>query len=113
MDLSPNRWVNTGEIPNDNIDNDGNGYVDDYNGWNTGSNNDDYGNASHGTNCLGLIGAKGNNNIDVTGANWDVKMMVLNMGGNLTQASVVSAYTERCGSRYQAGRELGTRGYSS
>ena len=30
LDLSPNRWVNTGEIPNDNIDNDGNGYVDDY-----------------------------------------------------------------------------------
>ena len=93
LDLSPNRWVNTGEIPNDNIDNDGNGYVDDYNGWNTGSNNDDYGNARHGTNCLGLIGAKGNNSIDVTGANWDVKLMVLNMGGNLTQASVVSAYT--------------------
>ena len=93
QDLSPNRWVNIGEIPNDNIDNDGNGYVDDYEGWNTGSNNDDYGNSAHGTNCLGMIGAKGNNNIDVAGANWDVKMMVLNMGGNLTQASVVSAYT--------------------
>ena len=93
QDLSPNRWVNNGEIPNDNIDNDGNGYVDDYEGWNTGSNNDDYGNSSHGTNCLGMIGAKGNNNIDVAGANWDVKMMVLNMGGSLTQANVVSAYT--------------------
>ena len=93
QDLSPNRWVNNAEIPNDNIDNDGNGYVDDYNGWNTGSNNDDYGNSSHGTNCLGMIGAKGNNNIAVAGANWDVKMMVLNMGGSLTQANVVSAYT--------------------
>ena len=40
-----------------------------------------------------MIGAKGNNNIAVTGANWDVKLMVLNMGGNLTQANVVSAYT--------------------
>ena len=93
LDLSPNRWVNNGEIPNDNIDNDGNGYVDDFNGWNTGTNDDDYGNSGHGTNCLGMIGAKGNNNIDVAGANWDVKMMVLNMGGNLTQANVVSAYT--------------------
>ena len=93
QDLSPNRWVNTNETPNDNIDNDGNGYVDDYNGWNTGSNNDDYGNSGHGTNCLGMIGAKGNNNIAVVGANWDVKLMVLNMGGNLTQANVVSAYT--------------------
>ncbi len=93
QDLSPNRWVNINEIPNDNIDNDGNGYTDDFNGWNTGSNNDDYGNSGHGTNCLGMIGAKGNNNIAVTGANWDVKLMVLNMGGNLTQANVVSAYT--------------------
>ena len=110
LDLSPNRWVNTGEIPNDNIDNDGNGYVDDYNGWNTGSNNDDYGNASHGTNCLGLIGAKGNNNIDVTGANWDVKMMVLNMGGNLTQASVVSAYTYPLIMRQKWNNSNGTQG---
>ena len=91
-DLTGNRWVNSYEIPNDNIDNDGNGYVDDYNGWNTVLNNDDYGNGSHGTNCLGMIGAKGNNGLAVAGANWDVKMMVVNMG-SLTQASVISAYT--------------------
>ena len=91
-DLTGNRWVNSYEIPNDNIDNDGNGYVDDYNGWNTVLNNDDYGTGGHGTNCLGMIGAKGNNGSDVAGANWDVKMMVVNMG-SLTQASVISAYT--------------------
>ena len=91
-DLTSNRWVNSYEIPNDNIDNDGNGYVDDYNGWNTVLNNDDYGTGGHGTNCLGMIGAKGNNGLDVAGANWDVKMMVVNMG-SLTQASVISAYT--------------------
>jgi len=33
-DLEDNIWVNTGEIPNNNIDDDGNGYVDDVNGWN-------------------------------------------------------------------------------
>ena len=92
-DLTANRWTNNYETPNDNIDNDGNGYVDDFNGWNTGLNNDDYGTGGHGTNCLGMIGAKGNNGLDVSGANWDVKMMVVNMGGSLTQASVVSAYT--------------------
>ncbi len=91
-DLTGNRWVNTYETPNDNIDNDGNGYIDDYNGWNTVLNNDNYGNGSHGTNCLGMIGAKGNNGLAVAGANWDVKMMVVNMG-SLTQASVISAYT--------------------
>ena len=32
--LSENIWVNSGEIPNNNIDDDKNGYVDDVNGWN-------------------------------------------------------------------------------
>jgi hypothetical protein len=92
QDLDPNRWVNTGEIDGNGIDDDGNGYVDDYNGWNTGQNNDNYGNSGHGTNCLGMIGAKGDNNIAVAGANWDVKLMVVNMGGGLSQANVVAAY---------------------
>ncbi len=33
-DLRDNIWVNTKEIPNNNIDDDKNGYVDDINGWN-------------------------------------------------------------------------------
>ena len=32
-DLAPNMWINTGEIPNDGIDNDGNGFIDDVNGY--------------------------------------------------------------------------------
>lgn len=32
-DLQPNIWVNPGETPNDGIDNDGNGKIDDVNGW--------------------------------------------------------------------------------
>jgi subtilisin family serine protease len=32
-DLAPNMWVNTKEIPNNNVDDDRNGYVDDYYGW--------------------------------------------------------------------------------
>ncbi len=109
-DLSPNRWINTGEINNNGIDDDGNGYVDDYNGWNTGSNNDDYGNSGHGTNCLGMIGAKGDNGIAVVGANWDVKLMVCNMGGNLTQANVIAAYTYPLKLRKQWNNSGGTSG---
>lgn len=33
-DLKNNIWVNKGEIPNNHIDDDGNGYVDDIHGWN-------------------------------------------------------------------------------
>ncbi|KAG2438096.1 hypothetical protein HXX76_005705 [Chlamydomonas incerta] len=32
-DLKPNLWVNPGEVPGDGIDNDGNGYIDDINGF--------------------------------------------------------------------------------
>lgn len=110
QDLSPNRWINLGEIENNGIDDDGNGYVDDYNGWNSGSNTDDYGNSGHGTNCLGMIGAKGDNGINVVGANWDVKLMVCNMGGNLTQANVIAAYTYPLKLRKQWNNSGGTQG---
>ena len=33
-DLSGNAWMNPGEIPNNNIDDDKNGFIDDVNGWN-------------------------------------------------------------------------------
>lgn len=109
-DLSPNRWVNTGEIDGNGIDDDGNGYIDDYNGWNTGTNNDNYGNSGHGTNCLGMMGAKGDNGIAVVGANWDVKLMVMNMGGNLTQANVIAAYTYPLVMRQMWNNSGGTEG---
>lgn len=92
-DLKDNRWVNTAEIPNNGIDDDGNGYVDDYNGWNVASGNDNIGTGSHGTSCAGMIGAKGNNNLGVTGMNWDIKIM--NIAGHsspFTEANIIASY---------------------
>ncbi len=92
-DLVDNKWVNLQEIPGNGIDDDGNGYVDDYNGWNVQS-NDDSGvfSGGHGTQVMGMIGAKGNNDLGVAGVNWDVKIMSV-AGENLSsEASVVSAY---------------------
>ena len=40
-DLKDSIWVNEDEIPGDGIDNDGNGYVDDVNGWNFVSNSNE------------------------------------------------------------------------
>ena len=91
-DLVGNRWLNAAEIPNNGIDDDGNGYVDDHRGWNPGSNNDNVYNGGHGTNVAGMIGAKGNNGVGMAGANWDVKMMVVTVG-SLTQANVIASYT--------------------
>lgn len=75
-DLEPNVWFNWAEIPNNGIDDDGNGYVDDFRGWNVRDSSDAPGLIGfHGTAVNGIIGAKGNNGIGVSGVNWDVKLM--------------------------------------
>lgn len=75
-DLAPNRWHNWAEIPNNDLDDDNNGYVDDFGGWDARNDGDGTGsNNSHGTSVSGIIGARGNNGIGVTGVNWRVKLM--------------------------------------
>lgn len=110
QDLSPNRWRNTAEIPNNGIDDDGNGYIDDYNGWNPVAGNDSYGTGGHGTNCLGMIGAKGNNGLNVAGANWDVKLMVVGDYEINTQANAIAAYTYPLVMRKRWNASNGTQG---
>ncbi len=93
-DLSGNHWVNTAETPNNGIDDDGNGYIDDYNGWNVSSNDDNIGTGGHGTSVAGMIGAQGDNNQGVVGANWNVKIMAIAGYANpFTEANIVEAYT--------------------
>lgn len=93
-DLQENAWVNNGEIPGDGIDNDGNGYVDDYLGWNVNSLNDEgVFDGNHGTQVMGMIGAKGDNEMGVAGINWNVKIMSVAGESLGNEASVVAAYT--------------------
>lgn len=92
-DLVGNHWTNTAEVY-DGTDTDGNGYIDDVNGWNVSTNNDNIGTGGHGTSVAGMMGAVGNNGIGVAGANWDVKMMVVaGYAQPFTQANIVEAYT--------------------
>jgi hypothetical protein len=98
VDLIANHWRNYQEIPGNSLDDDGNGYVDDVNGWNTTAGNDVIGTGGHGTNVSGMIGAKGNNGIGVSGINWNVKIMQVDMGSigslsNPNEAEVIAAYT--------------------
>lgn len=68
-DLVDNLWTNTAEIPGNNIDDDGNGVVDDVHGYNTCRDNGEIfpDLVGHGTHVAGTIGARTNNGIGVSG----------------------------------------------
>lgn len=98
-DLELNIWKNPGESGNgketDGIDNDGNGYEDDFRGWNFAyGNNNPWDDNGHGTHCSGIIGAVGNNNSSedgIAGINWNVKIMALKSLNNLGGGDVATA----------------------
>ncbi|MBI2430563.1 MAG: S8 family serine peptidase, partial [Candidatus Levybacteria bacterium] len=78
-----------------NIDDDGNGYVDDYRGWDFYNNDnnpiDDHG---HGTHTSGTIAALGNNGLGVIGVSWNSKILPLkicNYLGSCPLDSVIKA----------------------
>ncbi|MBU0482242.1 MAG: S8 family serine peptidase [Proteobacteria bacterium] len=103
-DLVDNIWINPGEDLNYNgiiepeeqngIDDDGNGYIDDFHGINamngSGDPMDDNG---HGTHCSGTIGATGNNGVGVAGVNWNVKIIGCKFLGSSGYGSVSDAVT--------------------
>jgi subtilisin family serine protease len=88
-DLVENLWRNLAEIPGDGLDNDNNGYVDDLIGWDM-TNDDPFPPVNgHGTQVHGLVGAKGDNGVGISGTNWDVKVMLFSISAT---ADVVEAY---------------------
>lgn len=69
-DLAANMWTNPGEIPDNGIDDDGNGYVDDVHGYNFaygGQISCQKGDAGHGTHIAGVVSAVNNNGIGICG----------------------------------------------
>ncbi|NBD16586.1 MAG: S8 family serine peptidase [Cyanobacteria bacterium] len=75
-DLQNNMWTNPGEIPDNGLDDDGNGFVDDFYGYDFVNNDGDpFDDNDHGTHVSGTIAAEGNNDIGVTGVNWDAQIM--------------------------------------
>jgi len=77
-DLAANIWTHPGEIPDNGIDDDGNGYVDDVHGWDfTNDDNDPFDDNGHGTHVAGTVGAVGDNGRGVTGVAWKVSIVPL------------------------------------
>ncbi len=91
-DLKENLWYNYAEIPFNGIDDDNNGYVDDYQGWNVNAGSDLVAGGSHGTSVAGIVGAEGDNSIGTAGVNWNVKMMIIKSDFNTTESVVLGSY---------------------
>jgi subtilisin family serine protease len=101
-------WINTDETPDNGVDDDLNGYVDDVSGWNFYNNNNVLYNGaedSHGTHCAGTIAAASDNGLGIAGlvSDGSARLMVLKvLGGENsmgTTSSVIEAieYAEKNG----------------
>ena len=91
-DLINNIWNNPGEIPDNGIDDDGNGFIDDIHGINTITNSGDPNDDSrHGTHVAGIIGAEGNNALGVSGIMQKVSLLACKFLNNEGEGDVGTA----------------------
>lgn len=98
-DLRNTVWSNTAEIAGDGIDNDGNGFTDDLNGWNFVANNNNVNPTdpiadNHGTLVAGLLAAQFNNAEGIAGVAGGIRYMplkVVGTGGTTTSLTLARA----------------------
>ena len=75
-DLRSRMWINKEEIPDNGIDDDDNGYIDDYKGWDFAyDDNTPTDGFGHGTNIASVIGCSTNNVIGFAGINQKSRLM--------------------------------------
>lgn len=97
-DIANRVWTKPAEII-DGIDNDGNGLIDDYRGWDwANGDNDPTDDHGHGTNCTGIIGSIANNGKGYAGVNWNSKIMPL----KVLDANNSASYASMANSLYYA-----------
>ncbi len=91
FDLADHIWTNPGEVPNNGVDDDGNGYVDDYYGYDFGNNDNNPADGhGHGTHVAGTVAGDGTAG-DTTGVAPEAKIMcvkVLDDFGGGTESGV-------------------------
>ena len=96
IDLAANMWVNPGETPGNNIDDDNNGYIDDIYGIDAHNNDsnpfDDHG---HGTHTSGTLAAVGNNGVGLTGVMQNAKILsckFISASGSGTDGNAIECF---------------------
>ena len=98
-DILPNLWTNPNEIPNNNIDDDNNGYRDDINGWDAADNDNDPNPPSsasssvftHGTHCAGIASAATDNSKGIASIGFNCKIMPVKSSTSNGNAQYIDA----------------------
>lgn len=94
-DLINQLWVNEEEIPNNGIDDDNNGYIDDIHGFDFANLSPDVsGSDDHGTHVAGICAAENNNQTGISGVFPNVKFIPLGAsagGRNISIAGILRA----------------------
>lgn len=104
-DLKDAIYTNSGEIPGNGIDDDNNGLIDDYQGWNftgyssTGGNSDTSPFTSHATLLAGLIGCKKDDKLGIAGVDPDCKIMNIKVEGGVEDAAYAIRYAVDMGAK--------------
>jgi subtilisin family serine protease len=108
-DLAPNIWHNPGESgagrQSNGVDDDGNGFVDDWRGWDFVQQDNDPSDAfGHGTHVAGIIAARGDNHLGVSGVAWHASIIPVRVLDNTnvgTCADIAAGmeYAVRAGAR--------------
>lgn len=106
-DLAGNVWTNPGEVPANGVDDDGNGYIDDVNGWDFYNDDntvyDSRFTDDHGTHVSGTIAAVGDNGVGTVGVNWRAQILPVKFigpnGGTISDAIDAIGYAIENGAR--------------
>jgi serine protease len=121
-DLAANIWTNTDEIPNNGIDDDLNGYVDDIHGYDVA---DDDNNPSpplntpnssafnHGTHCAGIASAVTNNGLGIASIGFNVKIMAVKCSPDTSGGSQLTSSYEGIDYAMSAGADIISMSFGS
>jgi subtilisin family serine protease len=106
-DLTNQIWTNPHEIPNNGIDDDENGFVDDINGWNFKNESPIHASRTHGTAVAGILGATTNNGEGISGVAYNTKMIPLTPSKRTTEIYSALEYAIQLRKKYNEtnGRE--------